>query len=103
MHLDDVVDGNSPFKLYKRNEPAHFVYDDGVVDLDSPMQMPGGIGVETERFENRTTRKKGSERNTEKVLIDPMTREIISKVSELDDNGERVFKNGKVVYKPWLD
>lgn len=98
-HLDDIVDGNSPLKLYKKTEFEHFQYDDGEVDLntgkDGVGKMPSDIGLIHEKTIN-TEYGQG----VEQVLIDPMTKEIISKIPELDENGrKKIDRNGKVVYK----
>ena len=98
MHLDDIVDGNSPFELYKRTEVEHFKLVIGDVDWEA--EMPPGIGLEDIRFE-RPRREKAAFRDSgEQVLIDPMTKEVISKVVEFDKYGrEKMDKSGNVVYK----
>ncbi len=95
LHLDDIVDGNSPFKLYQRTKVKHFKLETGEVDLEA--DMPSGIGVIGNRLGNGKTvpRNKGGQ-----VLIDPMTKEIISKIAELDEKGrEKVDRAGNVVYE----
>jgi len=93
MNLDSVSDGNSPFKLYKRTEFAHFSLETGEVDFNS--EMPTGIGIQ-----DVITREIEGSEYEETVLIDPMTKEVISKLSELDENGrEKVDRSGDVVYK----
>jgi type IV pilus assembly protein PilM len=77
-HLDSMFDGNSPFELYKKTDKQHFDLQTGEVDLAVP--MPQGIGV-----------KKLGEGNNE-VIIDPMTNEIICKVTDTDDSGKKVVK-----------
>lgn len=77
-HLDSMFDGNSPFELYKKTEKQHFDLQTGEVDLAAA--MPQGIGV-----------KKMLEGNNE-VIIDPMTNEIICKVTDTDDSGKKVTK-----------
>jgi len=96
LHLDDIVDGNSPFKLYKKAEVEHFKLQTGEVALDA--EIPAGIGFGDVRFEK--TKKAKSKEGGELVLIDPMTKEIISKVAELDEDGrEKIDRSGNVVYK----
>ncbi len=91
LHLDTIVDGNSPFKLYKKTEIEHFRLQMGEVDLESKF-MPAGIGLRSE--------KSGRQQSGEEVLIDPMTKEIISKVAELDEYGKKkIDRRGEVVYK----
>jgi len=98
MHLDDVVDGNCPFKLFNKS-PKHFKLQIGEVDLDKAEQMPAGIGVLDIRFKNKPGLGFGGELGT-KVLIDPMTKEPISKVPKFDDEGNVVYDNlNKVVYE----
>ncbi len=88
LHLDDAFGKEVPFKLYKKTMVEHFKLETGEVDLKS--EMPPGIGIE------ETT----SEKRSDRVLVDPMTKEVISKVPELDENGrEKIDRSGKVVYK----
>jgi len=98
MHLDEldeVLEERSPFELYKRLDVKHCKLEVGEVDLEA--EMPHGIGF----VEVRPGKVKGGrEESTEQILIDPMTKEIISKAVELDEDGrQRQDKYGKVVYK----
>jgi type IV pilus assembly protein PilM len=95
MHLDEVFDGNSPFELYKRLDVKHCKLEIGLVDLDA--ETPPGIGF----IEFRPKKVGGShEAGTEQVLIDPMTKEVISKVVELDEDGrEKRDRYGNPIYK----
>jgi len=105
MHLDELVDGNCPFKLFRKSEIQHCNLEIGEVDLDS--QMPTGIGIEGVRkikSNVKTKVKTGrSGRNAtaeEVVLIDPMTKEIVSKIAELDEDGmEKTDKQGDIIYE----
>jgi len=96
MHLDElkgVFDGNSPFELYKKLDINHCKLTIGEVDLKAA--MPPGIGF----VEAKPGKVKGTE-SSEQVLIDPMTKEVISKVVELDENGkEKRDRYGNTVYK----
>lgn len=93
LHLDDIVDGEGPFELYKKADIEHFKLETGEVDLEA--EMPAGIGLEDAKPEKAAERQDG-----EQVLIDPMTKEIISKVAELDEDGrKKIDRSGKVVYK----
>jgi len=99
MHLDDIVDGNSPFILYKKLESEHFKLETGEVDLEA--EMPAGIGIVDFRPERAGSVRPAYGEDGERVLIDPMTKEIISKVAELDEN-QRVKINkrtGRAIYK----
>lgn len=94
MHLDEVSDGNSPFELYKRLDIKHCKLGIGQVDLDA--EIPSGIGF----IEFRPGKAKDSRDNTEQILVDPMTKEVISKVVELDEDGkEKHDRYGNAVYK----
>lgn len=91
MNLDKVVDGNSSYQMYGRTKSEHFDLETGDVDLNA--EMPVGIGIEdvreTEKIANNIT-----------VLIDPMTKEVISKVVEENEFGkEKLDSKGNVVYK----
>jgi type IV pilus assembly protein PilM len=95
LHLDEIVDGNSPFSLYKKTDTAHFKLEKGQVDLDA--DMPNGIGVL--KAVETTVGKPGLQDN-KWVLIDPMTKEVISRVPELDMYGkEKVNRKGEPVYE----
>ena len=78
MHLDSMFDGNSPFELYKKTDKQHFDLQTGEVDLAA--SIPAGTGV-----------KKAIEGKGE-VIIDPMTNEIISKITEDGPGGKKVTK-----------
>ena len=94
LHLDDVVSWENPFELYGKAKIKHFKLETGEVDAES--EMPAGIGIEEDIDVDRT--KKTAREDI--ILIDPMTREIISKVPELDEKGkEKTDKSGKVIYK----
>ena len=70
MHLNSMFDGNSPFELYKKTDKQHFDLQTGEVDLAA--EIPPGIGV-VKKIEGK-----------DDVLIDPMTNEIISKITNAD-------------------
>jgi len=96
LHLDDIVGWKNPFELYKKAKIEHFNLETGVVDLEAA--MPVGIGLEDIEFEKAKQAERGD--SDERILIDPMTREIISKVAELDEKGrKKTDRSGKVVYK----
>jgi hypothetical protein len=98
MHLDElkeIFDGNSPFELYKKLDINHFKLGIGEVDLNA--ETPPGIGF-VEAGPGKV--KGGRDGSTGQVLIDPMTKEVISKVVELDENGkEKRDRYGNAVYK----
>jgi hypothetical protein len=110
-HLDDMVDGNSPFKLYKKTEAKHFNLDSDPVEARGELSgmdtanIFKGIGVEDIRFEKAQMTRDRMIRDSEYdnlgiiVLIDPMTREIISKVAERDEDGkEKLDNRGKPIH-----
>jgi hypothetical protein len=99
LHLDGIVkDVNSPFKLYKKAEVEHFKLQIGEVGLGA--EMPTGIGDEDIRFEKTAKPVPGGIAGGEQVLIDPMTKEVISKVSDTDELGKpKLDRSGKPVYK----
>jgi type IV pilus assembly protein PilM len=100
LHLDDIADGNSPFKLYKKTEIKHFQLKIGEVGvgLTDSTEMPAGIGLLESSAEAAKARKTVD--TGENVLIDPMTDEIISKVPELNKDGsKKIDRSGKVVYE----
>jgi hypothetical protein len=85
LHLDDfVVDGNSLFEVYEKTDPNQFKLD--IEPVDWEIQMPAGIGIRDFRYKPTPGGSRQKE-SVEWVLIDPMTREIISKVAEWDENG----------------
>jgi len=98
LHLDNIFDGNSPFKLYNRTEARHFKFEKGEVDLETP--MPPGIGILDVRFRKAKTVRVGEGAESgEWILIDPMTKETISKIAELDKYGQRKLDGkGKPIY-----
>ena len=92
LHLDDIVDGNSPFKLYKKAQIEHFKLETGEVSMEVP-EMPTGIGL-VEAGGQRISKP------DEQVLVDPMTKEIISNIAELDEyEREKIDRLGNVIYK----
>jgi len=83
MHLDEALGRDVPFELYKKTEITHFELKTGDVDLGS--DIPKGIGEKVKRGQS------GKE-----VLIDPMTKEVISKVAVLDEYGKKKLdRSGK--------
>jgi type IV pilus assembly protein PilM len=87
LHLDEFVDGNSPFKLFRSTETEHFTREWGEVDLNA--DMPSGIGLVAQRNEGTKTKEPSVVNVDARVLIDPMTKEVISKVPKLNSEGKR--------------
>ena len=89
----DSIEPNLPYKLFEKAKPENFKLEFGEVDLAKP--MPVGIGIEQERVIGQ-----GNKQTKQKVLVDPMTKEIINKVAELTDAGvEKRDRFGKTVYQ----
>ena len=95
MNLDEIFDGNSPFQLYKKADVEHFTLETGEVEWDA--DMPSGIGIEDILQTN--TGKDKSSGDEDEVLIDPLTKEIISKVPVLDEHGMKKMDRSGVVYE----
>ena len=97
MHTDEIADGNSPFKLHKKAELQHFRLMKGEVDFEG--EMPVGIGIEAIRsngskirvVESTESGRPALAEDEEQVLIDPMTKEVISKVTKLDEDGKKMY------------
>jgi len=87
MNINKFYDGNCPFEFFGTTmQKEHFELQTGPVDLMS--QMPGGIGVK-KLLENGNI-----------VLVDPMTKEIISRVEKTDEAGKKVVdKQGTPIYE----
>ncbi|MFC1677938.1 hypothetical protein ACFL3G_12870, partial [Planctomycetota bacterium] len=94
-HLDKfAADGNSPFKLYDTSTAGNYKLETGEVAWNA--QMPTGIGIVKER---KGLRNKRGRRN-EEILLDPMTKEVISKKPVLNERGVAVKdKKGNPVYE----
>jgi len=97
LHLDDfVVDGNSPFEVYESSDPNQFKLDIGEVGLEE--KIPAGIGTRDIRYKP-TPEGTRREESAELILIDPMTKELISKIAEREDNGrQKLDRWGLPVY-----
>jgi hypothetical protein len=105
MDIGDPCDMNSPIVLYKKGELGHYRLSIGEVVLGST-DMPPGIGVLGQRNNNITDGVISygdsftGEEEAMQVLIDPMTKEIISKIEEVDEEGNaKTDRLGKVVYQ----
>jgi type IV pilus assembly protein PilM len=99
-HLDDMVeDANSPFELFKKGDHEQFNLDIKEVTIEN--DTPGGIGVWEELIDEtaQTAASPSTIANRKWILIDPMTKETISKENVLDENGKQILYRGKPVYK----
>jgi hypothetical protein len=94
LHLDDV-NADSPFRLYKKTNPKHFKLEPGAVDLGPG--APLGIGILEVRPEKAEEKETIYGVGGEQVLVDPMTKETISKVTK--PNGEEELNDHWFVLK----
>jgi hypothetical protein len=113
MNLNKYFDGNSPFELFNKGKIQHFSLEQDVIDMSTEKQtrMPAGIGVLETKVRgsveeskdaggNKSFRNDAADRiMTEAVLLDPLTKEEISKTFDLDSNGRKKLDSfGKPVY-----
>ena len=89
----NTIEPNCAFKLFNKAKPQDFKLEFGEVDLGKP--MPVGIGIEQDR-----TIGQGNKQVKQKVLVDPMTREVINKVAKVNDAGVEIRdKFGRAIYE----
>jgi len=94
LNLDKLAffDGNSPFELYKKTERRHFDLKTGEVDLVG--ELPRGVGVKG------TAASRVDGQQGEQILVDPMTKEVISRVAAMDETGKKkVDRAGNATYE----
>ena len=96
-NLDEFTDSNCPFELFNKNDSKHCNVEIMEIDL-SDAYPPIGIGIDDTRIVSKSS---GSRENEviESILIDPLTKEIICKVAELDENGKEKLYNGRTEYQ----
>ncbi|MDD5458553.1 MAG: type IV pilus assembly protein PilM [Phycisphaerae bacterium] len=92
LNLKKIVDGNSPFELYKKLETAHF-------ELKvEPVQIGGSIPTGVGLMKNVESDTKTGQKET--ILVDPMTDEVISQVARKTADGRvQMDRQGKPVYE----
>ncbi len=91
MNLDSLLDTKSPFELYGKTNITNFQLQTGEVAPGE--QTPSGIGILQDV-------KTGNTSSEQKVLIDPMTKEVISKVPLKDGSGrDRLDSQGRKLYQ----
>lgn len=111
LNLDKLFDSNSPFELYDKNKIENFRIEMGLVD---PMdqQMPAGIGVEQTLTRasaediaaesKKTSKTKVTDADLvakETVILDPLTKEEISRIFDIDDKGHKKYDSfGQPLY-----
>jgi type IV pilus assembly protein PilM len=92
IRLDEIIDGNSPFKLYEKGNKNHFELK--IEPINLAKEMPAGIGI----MEERVITTRDGKKYTENILKDPMTKEVISIVSAIDSDGrEKLDQTGKAI------
>jgi type IV pilus assembly protein PilM len=107
QNLDEFLDVNMPFELYKKEEATQYRLKKGVVDIE---EVPMGIGEMEFRPEAGTSTRASSPSRTTPmfgfagggtpILVDPMTREVISAEPMTDPLGrERLGPTGKPLLK----
>ncbi len=90
-HFGDIVDGNSPFELYERDDPEQFSLEMKEVTVGD--ETSPGIGEVGVRYKTMAT-EPGEDAEKESVLKDPMTKEIISKIAVWDEYGRQKLGPG---------
>ncbi len=97
-HLDDMIaDGNSPFELYNKSDPEQFKLEMKEINPEVE-QPPLGAGVRDVIYRKKMTQS-GLQETAEWVYLDSSTKEIINKISVLDENGREVLDYGQPVYQ----
>ncbi|MGD8500087.1 MAG: hypothetical protein PVJ86_05540, partial [Phycisphaerales bacterium] len=79
-----------------KEDPNHFNLEIKQVNWDE--EMPAGIGVQEIRYKTTGIQPDPTDKG-EWFLIDPMTKEIINTVPELDENGKQRIYQGKPVVR----
>ena len=104
---NQFFDGNCPFELFQKDKIEHFRLETGVVRVQD-QQIPQGIGIqqivtrvtadESAASDSRKTTRTRSTMSpeadlvaNETVLVDPLTKEEISKIFNLDDKGRKKY------------
>lgn len=98
-HLDELAaDGNSPFVLYKKGDSEQFKIE--IKEIEDPqVELPAlGIGIPEYKYQKNSANP-GQPDAGQWVLIDPLTKETISKVPELNEKGQPMEYFGKPVYQ----
>jgi len=98
-HLDDV---NSPFMLYKKTEVVHFKLETDAVGLDAKTRQNPAVEriLQALEREGSSERREVNMRRETFVLRDPMTKEVVSKVAERDEDGKvKTDRAGNIAYK----
>ena len=98
--LMHVADANGPLELFEKTNPLHFKLDVGEVVTGMGADMPEGIGEVAKKPFKTTLPTLGYSTGKDNiVLVDPMTKEIISTVPKLRETGEPLLVRGKPVFQ----
>jgi type IV pilus assembly protein PilM len=95
-HLDGGDPNNARFSLYKpvgEKESMHFRLEKGAVDPAEA--MPSGIGVPEE--DDTPMTMGGITQPEDLVLLDPMTKEVVSRQDRIDERTQKPVKNSRGV------
>lgn len=97
--LMHIADANGPFEMFEKTN-QHFKIDIGEVVQGSSADMPPGIGeVAKKPFQTAISTLGYSTGRDNLVLVDPMTKEIISKIPKLLDSGRPLLERGRPVFQ----
>jgi len=100
--LEHLADVNSPFTLYKRGVLEHFKLVTDPVGWDVKTRQHPEVARILQTLERESTSKDRKEAMSQRtfVLLDPMTKEVVSKVAERDEDGKvKTDRAGNIVYK----
>ncbi|MBN2139189.1 MAG: type IV pilus assembly protein PilM [Sedimentisphaerales bacterium] len=99
--LMELSDSNSPFSLFEKANLKHFNFSVGevVAGGTDAMQMPDGIGEASVRRSAAGPGARYTSKTEQPILIDPLTKELISKAPKVDANGNTVLDRGRAVYE----
>jgi hypothetical protein len=87
-YMDELFEGNSPFKLFDKINPKHIQLEIKPVDTDG--KCPVGTGMEKEKTYSTALSFGGSEfggyTKSASPLVDPLTEETISAIKDENNN-----------------
>ncbi len=97
-HMDELMDANSPFKLYDKVDSKHFFLE--VKEVDTGGDCPAGTGVEqVKTYPTSFSSIFQPSQSSDIPLVDPLTREVISIVYEKDEKGRTVKS---IIHDHWF-
>ena len=89
-YIDTRPDVNCPFELYDKVNSKN--YDLKVEKIDIKGDYPVGTGIEEKKTYTTSFGGYTQSQNTDIPLVDPLTKEVISVDSEIDQSGKTVDK-----------